>query len=272
MYINQLTPQILLHNKTNIYQFLSSQFTPLINHQSWMKDWEQIASRFSLLKFVQMNEQEATAYQWDEERVKRIIGEAVSEVRKHIPLEDVTITVMPAMPFPWFKKLDRSMWVNGFTNSPLDVQIAMPPNPDEQFLKYLIAHELHHASPINPIYQLKLEAFTLADWYKMEGTAEFFSLQLYEDKRWWKDDFDSETEAVYWEQAKNEIETTDEKVKGKLCFGDKSNGIPFMAGYACAYEIVKSYVKQHPVKEITDLYKIKVIDMIQVYNKTAQGR
>ncbi|WP_268809835.1 DUF2268 domain-containing putative Zn-dependent protease, partial [Planococcus sp. CAU13] len=73
----------------------------------------------------------------------------------------------------------------------------------------------------------------------MEGTAEFFSLNLYEDKRWWKDDFTKTIELDYWHQAKREIDTTDDEIKGKFCFGDPKNGTPFMAGYAFAYEMVK---------------------------------
>ena len=266
--INQLTPFILFEQKETIEEYLATQFEPIITNKSWMKDWKQIAQRFRLLQFVELNKEEALTYQWDTEKIKGIIEEVLSEVQQHLSLENVNITVVPALPFPWTEKFDRSMWTNGFTNSPNSIQIAIPPNPDEQFLKYLIAHELHHASPSNPIYKLSLDSFTLGDWYKMEGTAEFFSLHLYEDKRWWKNDFTKDMEPDYWRQAKQKMNTTDDEIKGRFCFGDPKNGIPFMAGYAFAYEMVKSYVEKYPISNFEELYSISPQDLMEAYEES----
>ncbi|MCM3667233.1 DUF2268 domain-containing protein [Mesobacillus subterraneus] len=72
----------------------------------------------------------------------------------------------------------------------------MPPRPGVDFLQYLLAHECHHASPENPIYHLSLSTFNLEEWYKMEGTAEYFALFLYPDKRWWKDNLPTGMEST----------------------------------------------------------------------------
>ncbi|KGP91820.1 hypothetical protein N780_15750 [Pontibacillus chungwhensis BH030062] len=269
--INQLTPEELYTKKDTLEDFLSTELRPLINNKSWMKEWEQIALRFKLLQFKSFSQEEALAYQWDTGRVREIIEDTILQVRQHITLDEVKVTVVPALPFPWFKNLDRSIWTNGFTNSPNSIQLAIPPNPDEQFLRYLIAHELHHASPNNPIYELTLETFTLGEWYKMEGTAEFFSLNLYEDKRWWKKDLSRELELEYWSKAKQEIDTTDDRIKSQLCFGDSNKGIPQMIGYAFAHEMIKSYVKKHPISNYNELYFIDVLAFIDEYENGASA-
>ncbi|WP_345239341.1 DUF2268 domain-containing putative Zn-dependent protease [Pontibacillus salipaludis] len=263
--INQLTPEKLWTNKDTIKEFLAYELRTLIDSNSWMKEWEHIAQRFKLLQFQNFSQEEALAFQWDTRRVEEIVEDTILQVRQHITLDNVKVTIVPAIPFPWFKNFDRSIWTNGFTNSPNSIQIAIPPNPDEQFLRYLIAHELHHASPNNPIYELTLETFTLGDWYKMEGTAEYFSLNLYEDKRWWKKDFSRDLESEYWEKAKQEINTTDDTIKSQLCFGDSNKGIPQMFGYSFAHEMIKSYVKNNPISNYNALYFIDVLDFIEAY-------
>jgi uncharacterized protein YjaZ len=92
----------------------------------------------------------------------------------------------------------------------------------------MLAHELHHATPINPIYELSSDHFPLFEWLKMEGGAELFALSLYEDKRWWKDDFSSEVEVLYWEKVKPYLDTINDSIKNPLCFGDPKNGIPYL--------------------------------------------
>ncbi|WP_408641597.1 DUF2268 domain-containing putative Zn-dependent protease [Solibacillus palustris] len=119
-----------------------------------------------------------------------MVNETVQTVKQHIELDsNLQITLVPALPFPWFSNIEQSIWTNGFTNCSQSIWIAIPANPDIPFLHYLLAHELHHSAPNNPMYKLTIEHFPLKEWYKMEGTAEYFSLQLFEDKRWWKESF-----------------------------------------------------------------------------------
>ncbi|MFC4560214.1 DUF2268 domain-containing putative Zn-dependent protease [Virgibacillus kekensis] len=218
------------------------------------------------MKFKDFEEEEALSYQWDTDKVKNIIEDTVLEVRELLSLGNLNITVVPALSFPWLENHDRSIWTNGFTNSPNCIQIAIPPTPDEDFLKYMIAHELHHASPINPIYNLTDETFTLGEWFKMEGTAEFFSLSLYKDKRWWKSDFTKTVEKEYWSKVQDKFAITDDSEMGKFCFGDLDNGIPYMAGYAFAYEMVKKYVEKHPIDNYEKLYSVGASDLVDTYS------
>src|SRR5690606_8261364 len=104
----------------------------------------------------------------------------------------------------------QSLWLNGFTNGPGNILLAIPPKPDIDYFQYLLAHELHHATPENPIYQLTLETFTLEEWYKMEGAAEYFSLSLYPDKRWWRDNLPLEVEESYWKQCQEHLKVADD--------------------------------------------------------------
>ena len=185
---------------------------------------------------------------WEEQLIKHVLTETFESVQKHITLHpDLQIVVVPALPFPWFSNVEQSIWTNGFTIRNQSVWIAIPPNPDLPFLRYLLAHELHHSTPENPIYYLKLDNFPLKDLYIMEGTAEYFSLQLFEDKRWWKERFTLEIEERYVGEAKRFLHTNDESLKGPLCFGSVKQQIPYMAGYAFAYNAVKVHVKRKPI-------------------------
>lgn len=263
--IKQITPIEILSNKHRLDDFLQEHLRILVNKDSWMMDWEQLVQRFQLFKFKDLSNEEILTYEWDRNQIQNLVEKTFITVNKYLTFNDVRITVLPALPFPWFQNYDRSLWTNGFTNSPGNIIIAIPPQPDFEFLQYLLAHETHHASPENPIYKLALETFTLEEWYKMEGTAEFFGLSLYPDKRWWKDNFTDEVEVAYWSECKEFLKTADDKIKGRLCFGNPKKGIPYFAGYCFALNIVSNYVKTNPVSEIRDLFFVEPSKFIESY-------
>jgi uncharacterized protein YjaZ len=263
--VNQLTPMELYQHRGDLDSFLFERLNTLVNDKTWMNEWKQIAERFQLIKFKELSEEEAEAYSWDTKRVHEIIQETINDARKHLPFDDVTVTLFPALPFPWFKDLPQSMWTNGFTNGPNNIQIAIPPQPDEDFLCYMIAHELHHATPMNPIYNLTLDSFSLAEWFKMEGGAEYFSLSLYPDKRWWKDEFTTEMELIYWERVKDKHESKDGRTKNLFTLGDPKNGIPYMAGYAFAYHLFLSFSEIYPDKTFEELLLIRPEFFLESY-------
>ncbi|MFA9557748.1 DUF2268 domain-containing putative Zn-dependent protease [Evansella sp. AB-rgal1] len=268
MIINQITPMQIYANKNDLESFFEKEFVPIVSETTWMKEWRHIAQRFRLFTFKEFSKEEVLSFEWECDRVKNIIEDTIFKVKKHIPLEELNITVLPALPFPWFNGLDQSKWTNGFTNGPNSIQIAVPPNPDEAFLRYMIAHEAHHASPINPIYKLSSDSFPLAEWFKMEGTAEYFSLSLFEDKRWWKKDFTDEVKSRYVKHLKGNFDTTDDKIKSPICFGNPDIGIPYLSGYSFAYEVVCNYVKQHPIKELKELFSIQPSELKKSYQSS----
>lgn len=266
MKIIQLTPQLLNKNKHNSHIYLYNMIHPTINSNSWMNEWQDIVSRFQLFKFLDLPTEDILAHSWNEELIEQVVNETVQLVKQHIELDDnLQITIVPALPFPWFSNIDQSIWTNGFTNSSQSIWIAIPADPDLSFLRYLLAHELHHAAPQNPIYKLTLEQFPLKDWYKMEGTAEYFSLQLFEDKRWWSDSFTLEVEENYIAEAKKFLNTNDDAIKGPLCFGSVKQQIPYMAGYSFAYNAVKDYIKRYPIENLNQLFEIDPEDLVMTY-------
>lgn len=270
--VSQITPVDLYKHRADLDSFLFKNLSPLVNENTWMKEWKQIAERFQLFKFQQLSKEEARAYSWDTKRVQEIINETINNARNHLSFDEVTVTVFPALPFPWHKNLPQSMWTNGFTNGPNNIQIAIPHEPDEDFLSYMIAHELHHATPCNPIYELTLDSFSLAEWFKMEGGAEFFSLSLYPDKRWWKDEFTSEVELNYWREANSVYDSTDGKTKNLFAFGNPKQGIPYMAGYAFAYHLFLAFAEVYPDKTFEDLLLIKPESFLENYQKIGLGK
>jgi len=265
--INQLTPQIIVNHLDDLDAYFYKELSPLITESTWMTHWEQMAERFMMPKFKQLSKEEILTYQWDTERIERIISETFNEVSLYLKFDEVTVTVFPAIPFSLHKNLGRSMWTNGFTNGPNSIQIAIPPTPNEDLLRYLIAHELHHATPENPIYSLSLDQFSLAQWLKMEGGAELFSLSLYEDQRWWQDEFNSEVELIYWNKAKEKMSTTDSVEKSVLSVGDPAQGLPIMVGYSFAYHLFCNYIKKYPDLTFRELLTIEPMEIIQVYEE-----
>ncbi|MCM3721049.1 DUF2268 domain-containing putative Zn-dependent protease [Solibacillus isronensis] len=266
MKIIQLTPQLLNENKHNSHIFLNNMIHPTINSKSWMNQWQDIVSRFQLFKFLDLPIEDILAHSWNEEFIEQVVNETVQLVKQHIELDDnLQITIVPALPFPWFSNIDQSIWTNGFTNSSQSIWIAIPADPDILFLRYLLAHELHHAAPQNPIYKLTLDQFPLKDWYKMEGTAEYFSLQLFEDKRWWKESFTLEVEEHYIAEAKRFLNTNDDSIKGPLCFGSIKQQIPYMAGYSFAYNAVMDYIKRYPIENLNQLFEIDSEELVMTY-------
>ena len=267
VHVRQVTPKLLFRNQENLQQYLSETFSLSVNENTWMKEWQQLVRRFQLSKFETMSEENIFEFNWNTNRVEKIIKETIKEVEQYFPLEKLNITVVPALPFPWFKNVDRSQWINGFTNGPNNILLAVPPNPDIEFLRYLVAHEAHHAFSENPIYKLTLDTFTLADWLKMEGTAEYFSLMLYQDKRWWRDNFSSEIETHYWMEVKNHLKTTDDQLKGSFCFGDSSKELPLMCGYSFGYKLVKYYIERYPKTDVSELFHIEVEQFFSAYKR-----
>lgn len=140
MEIIQLTPQLLNDNKDNSHIYLYNMIHPTINSNSWMNEWQDLPT------------EDILAHSWNEELIEQVVNETVQLVKQRIELDDnLQITIVPALPFPWFSNIDQSIWTNGFTNSSQSIWIAIPADPDLSFLRYLLAHELHHAAPQNPI-------------------------------------------------------------------------------------------------------------------------
>lgn len=122
--VNQITPREIYKNKGNLDNYYFENISKLVDQTTWVKEWEHIARRFRLFKFKDLSKEEIYSYQWDTEKVNKVIYDTVNEVRKHFVFDDIVVTVFPALPFPWFEKYDQSIWTNGFTNGPNNIQIA----------------------------------------------------------------------------------------------------------------------------------------------------
>ncbi|MCM3090598.1 MULTISPECIES: DUF2268 domain-containing putative Zn-dependent protease [unclassified Cytobacillus] len=263
--LNQITPARLLENRLDMNRYLQAEFSPLIGRKSWMQNWEQLAKKFQLFKFEALSAERLPEYSWNPEEIAAIADETCKAAMRQLHFKSLSITIVPSLPFPWFQNIDQSLWTNGYTIGPDTIFLAIPPQPDPDFLKYMLAHELHHACPENPIYNLTLETFTLADWYKMEGCAEYFSLSLYRDKRWWKESFTEEAEHRYLEIARQNLHTEDDVLKSKICFGDKEMGIPIFSGYSFAFKMVRHYAEQEKITRYRDLFHIDPVELLNRY-------
>ncbi|MFC4408868.1 DUF2268 domain-containing putative Zn-dependent protease [Chungangia koreensis] len=263
--IRQITPAELLENRQNVDEYLKNEFTQLVNEKTWMNNYDHLIRRFQLQKFKKFTYDEFSNFQWDTKHVKELSTETFRRVNQYLDFDSVRITIVPSLPFSYFKEQPKPLWINAFTNGPGNIVIAIPPQPDDDFFQYLLAHELHHACPSNPIYHLSLDSFTLEEWFKMEGTAEFFSLSLFPDKRWWKDNLSGNLENSYWNKIKEHLKSTDDHVKSDLCFGNSEKGIPIFAGYSFALKVVSHYANKHQLEDINKLFLVKASEMMDDY-------
>ncbi|MBR7552979.1 DUF2268 domain-containing putative Zn-dependent protease [Allobacillus sp. GCM10007491] len=267
--IKQITPLELIANNSQLDEFLRKNLSDLITSNTWMDEWIQLAQRFQLLKFKKMSAKDIKGLQWDTEHVMSVIKETFLHVSQYLTFNEVRVTVVPALPFPFFKDQPQSLWTNAYTNGPGNIIIAIPPEPDIEFFQYLLAHEFHHATPENPIYQLSLDTFTLEEWYKMEGTAEYFSLSLYPDKRWWKNNFPIEIESRYWNECKDHLKSTDDQIKTPLCFGSQKKQIPVFSGYSFALKLVSKYLLTNKIDDMRDLFNVEASSFIDCYMRNS---
>lgn len=263
--VKQITPAELLLNRNSLEEYLKEEFSDLVSGNSWMTEWEQLAQRFQLLKFKELSETEIKSLEWDTEEIERLVHKTFQNVSQYLSFKEMRITLVPALMFSFFQEQPQSLWTNAFTNGPGNVIMAIPPQPDIDFLQYLIAHECHHASPENPIYNLSLSTFTLEEWYKMEGTAEYFALSLYPDMRWWKDNLPAEVESRYWNECKDHLKSADDNLKGGLCFGSRQKGIPIFAGYSFALKVISSYASTNHIKDIRELFSVEPSVLLECY-------
>jgi hypothetical protein len=133
IHVKQVTPLEIYEENEYLLDYFNDNMSNLITGKVWMTEMKDIVNRFRLLNLKDMSKEEIHSYSWDTERVNTIIHETFNEVSRYFPYDEVSITVFPALPFHWLEKHDRSIWTNGFTNGPNNVQIAVPPNPDEEF-------------------------------------------------------------------------------------------------------------------------------------------
>jgi uncharacterized protein YjaZ len=61
------------------------------------------------------------------------------------------------------------------------------------------------------------------------------------------------------------IHTINDEEMNLLCFGNPEKGIPYLTGYAFAYEMVKNYVNKCPINTIKDLFSVEPIEFLNAY-------
>ncbi|WP_214482134.1 DUF2268 domain-containing putative Zn-dependent protease [Bacillus sp. SM2101] len=204
-------------------------------------------------KLQTLTREELVALQWNEGLIEAVIQNVMSLVSKYIYVENLEITVVPALAKP--HHIPQSLCIFAYINHHGNILIFVPPNPDLDYLKYVLAHQAFYSSPQSPVNQLN-GIFTLADWFKLEGAAQYFSLSFFEDKRWWADY--TIDEGRYWASVKGLLQSTDVQLNRKFYFGFYDDDIPTYTGQAFAYNIVMSYVKRYPINSFTELFNIDV--------------
>lgn len=246
--VYQLTSGVILKHQDNLEEVYDQVFTPHTEGQVWMSTSNMLMRRFGLHKFKDFDKESISNYEWDENRINKIAEHCFKQVRNHLNIDHVNITFVPAirLPFPWFDTVEKDKWTNGFCNGPGNIIVAIPAEPDEEYLLSMLAHEMHHACKDNPIYKIPYDQFTLSDTIVMEGSAEYFSQLLFHKERYWFKEFTPDIEQNYWKQVSSLLNSTDEKLKMKYSFGYQAENIPTFAAYSFGYRVFQEYMKKYP--------------------------
>ncbi|MDX8365740.1 DUF2268 domain-containing putative Zn-dependent protease [Cytobacillus sp. IB215665] len=258
--ITQFAPHSLIEKKGCLANFFRDHDFNFEFIEESSKGSRSLIDDTNLHNLHTLTSEELVALQWNEELIETAIQNVMSLVNKYIYVENVEITVVPALTKP--HHIPQSLRIFAYKNHHGNILISVPPNPDIDYLKYVLAHRAFYSSPQNPVNQLKGN-FTLADWFKLEGAAQYFSLSFFEDKRWWA--YDTIDEERYWASVKGLLQSTDVQLNRKIYYGYYDDDVPTYTGQAFAHNTVTSYIEKYPINSFTELFNIDVQHIFEIY-------
>ena len=159
--------------------------------------------------------------------------------------DDVTVAIFPSDP----DDATVNERHNGVVGGSMFGNMYIRANPCvegyEDWIGYVFAHEYHHAVWGNYWYVLhggELEN-KLIDALVIEGEADCFALDFYPmlKPQWLFGMTEAEIAAIWEEKYRPAAEKTDVDDETYM-FGSAAQGIPWCAGYAVGYRLVKAYL------------------------------
>lgn len=143
-------------------------------------------------------------------------------------------------------------------------------DPEHKNLQYFIrydldrtlAHELHHA------LRIKYHSYgkNLLDAMIFEGLADHFDIELTNKKlQRWDTALTDKQLKDFHEKAKKEYFNNKYDYYAWF-FGSKEKGIPKWTGYSLGFDLVRNYLKNHPSKKASTLYRARAEEFIRSSN------
>ncbi len=145
---------------------------------------------------------------------------------------------------------ERQNGVRGFsTFGNIAVEIDPSANRYLPWIPYVFAHEFHHTVWGDYWYGEhggELEN-RFVDSLLIDGEADGFALSAYPNLRpRWLFDLSEEAVGALWRNVYSKIVLERNVDYARYMFGDESAGIPWCAGYAVGYRIVRRFLDAHP--------------------------
>jgi uncharacterized protein YjaZ len=195
----------------------------------------------------------------DEDRILDLVKQGIKDSAQQMAGEDKTIIIMPVNPDELVVN-EKMGGLSGVTLSEDTVVLSLDPSFEEEGLKYLVAHEYHHTLQTEKRSEV---INSMMDAFLLEGKADAFANGLYPDyKVAWTEPLSARLQEKVFEELRKNGNDFDLNRYYEFFNGYSSKGIPMWSNYKTGYQIVQSYLKNHPdvsVEEWTGLIPKEII-------------
>ncbi|WP_113927952.1 DUF2268 domain-containing putative Zn-dependent protease [Bacillus sp. P14.5] len=195
----------------------------------------------------------------DEDRILRLVEEAVIDSAEQMPGIDKTIIILPVNPDEYFI-IDKMGGVAGVALSQDTFVARIDPSFTDEGLKHLIAHEYHHTLQTEKRAEA---ASTLMEAFVMEGKADAFASVVYPDySAPWTEPLSEKASEKVFDKLRKEGNDFDYKLYMEFLSGNSSSGITHWTNYRLGYQITQSYLQNNPevsVEEWTGIVPKEII-------------
>ncbi|WP_342601223.1 DUF2268 domain-containing putative Zn-dependent protease [Psychrobacillus sp. FSL H8-0483] len=196
-----------------------------------------------------------------QEQINELIQEALIKSAEQLPGGDKNIYIMPLRPEDNFA-ISKMEGVNGVTYNDKDIFIQIDTSISEDKLKYLVAHEYHHA--INILANGERAFYTVLDMILSEGKADSFAHIVYpEISAPWTEPLSEESTAIVLEELRKNADSTSVKIYKDFFHGNSAKGIPLWSDYKIGYEITQSYIENNPDTSISKWTRLSSKELLQ---------
>lgn len=196
-----------------------------------------------------------------QDQINELIQEALIKSAEHLPGGDKNIYIMPLRPEDNFV-INKMEGVSGVTYNDKDIFIQIGTSFSENMLKYVVAHEYHHA--INILANGEMALYTVLDRILFEGKADSFARIVYPDiSSPWREPLSEESTAIVLEELRKNANSTSIKIYKNFFNGNSAKGIPLWSDYKVGYQITQSYIENNPDTSISKWTRLSAKDLLQ---------
>ena len=187
-------------------------------------------------------------------KIEQVFEQTLLRITRLLPGPEVTVCIFALDPRRTFVR-EFMHSVTGFC--PGSGRIVLYAYSEKDWLQWfplMLAHEYHHnVWTHHQAHQDKsfLDTFGLLDNILLEGRADSFAKIVFPDmKSAHTTALSKEQEAEQWKSMQSFLDDTSDVIHSKYMIG--GDGIPLWTGYTIGFNIVQSYIQNHPNASIDD--------------------